>query len=131
MAHVSKPNVDKIEHPQAYYESPDELIDDQELSAEEKKMALKVWEQDARQILTASDGGMPGSEEGVSPGDHYRLGEVKRMAVILLVEDEDQVRVLTKSYLEEQGHRVLTAATCAYRKSDSAILMMKAAQHRL
>jgi CheY-like chemotaxis protein len=33
------------------------------------------------------------------------------MSVILLVEDEDQVRVLTESYLEEQGHRVLTAAT--------------------
>ena len=33
------------------------------------------------------------------------------MAVVLLVEGEDQVRVLAESYLEEQGHTVLTAAT--------------------
>ena len=30
------------------------------------------------------------------------------MAVILLVEDEEQVRVLAQSYLEEQGHQVLS-----------------------
>jgi len=46
MARVSKSKIDRIEHPQAYYDSPDELIEDQDLSAEEKKMALKVWEQD-------------------------------------------------------------------------------------
>ena len=33
------------------------------------------------------------------------------MATVLLVEDEDQVRVLAESYLEEQGHNVLTAAS--------------------
>lgn len=33
------------------------------------------------------------------------------MAVVLLVEDEEQVRVLAQSYLEEQGHKVLTAST--------------------
>jgi CheY-like chemotaxis protein len=33
------------------------------------------------------------------------------MAVVLLVEDEEQVRVLAKSYLEEQGHEVLSAGT--------------------
>jgi DNA-binding NtrC family response regulator len=33
------------------------------------------------------------------------------MATILLVEDEDQVRLLAESYLEEQGHRVLSAGT--------------------
>ncbi len=33
------------------------------------------------------------------------------MAVVLLVEDEDQVRVLVESYLEEHGHTVLTAAS--------------------
>jgi DNA-binding NtrC family response regulator len=29
-----------------------------------------------------------------------------RMAVVLVVEDEDQVRVLAESYLEQQGHQV-------------------------
>jgi two-component system, response regulator PdtaR len=33
------------------------------------------------------------------------------MAVVLLVEDEEQVRVLAQSYLEEQGHKVLSAGT--------------------
>ena len=33
------------------------------------------------------------------------------MAVVLVVEDEPQVLVLTQSYLEEQGHKVLSATT--------------------
>jgi CheY-like chemotaxis protein len=33
------------------------------------------------------------------------------MAVVLLVEDEEQVRVLAQSYLEEQGHEVLSAGS--------------------
>jgi DNA-binding NtrC family response regulator len=33
------------------------------------------------------------------------------MATVLLVEDEDQVRLLAESYLEEQGHQVLSAGT--------------------
>jgi DNA-binding NtrC family response regulator len=35
------------------------------------------------------------------------------MAVILLVEDEEQIRVLAESYLEERGHEVLTAGSPA------------------
>jgi DNA-binding NtrC family response regulator len=35
------------------------------------------------------------------------------MATVLLVEGDDQVRVLTESYLEEQGHEVLSAGTAA------------------
>jgi CheY-like chemotaxis protein len=35
------------------------------------------------------------------------------MAVVLVVEDEEQVRVLAESYLEEQGHHVLSAGTAA------------------
>ena len=33
------------------------------------------------------------------------------MAIVLIVEDEDQVRLLAESYLEEQGHKVLSAGT--------------------
>jgi hypothetical protein len=40
--------------------------------------ALNIWEQDARQLLTASNEGMPGSEEGTDPNDHHRLGELVR-----------------------------------------------------
>ena len=33
------------------------------------------------------------------------------MAMVILVDDEEQVRVLAESYLEEQGHQVLSAGT--------------------
>jgi hypothetical protein len=36
------------------------------------------WEQDARQLMTASNEGMPGPKEGLEPQDHHRLGEVVR-----------------------------------------------------
>ena len=68
----------KIEHPQAHYATPDKLIEDRALSLEEKLNALTIWEQDARQMLTASNEGMPGSEEGIDPSNHHMLGQVER-----------------------------------------------------
>jgi hypothetical protein len=53
-------------------------VKDKELSHHEKKEALSTWEQDARQLMTASNEGMPGSEEGLESQDHHRLGEVVR-----------------------------------------------------
>jgi DNA-binding NtrC family response regulator len=35
------------------------------------------------------------------------------MAVVLIVEDEEQVRVLAESCLQEHGHRTISAATAA------------------
>ena len=70
--------IDKIEHPQSHHATPDELIGDRPLSFEEKCNALKVWEQDARQLLTASNEGMAGSEEGIDPSNHHMLGQVER-----------------------------------------------------
>jgi len=78
MAHASKSKIDKIEHPQVHYKTPNDLIEDHDLSPKEKQKALNVWEQDARQLLTASNEGMSGSEEGVSQSDHNRLGQVER-----------------------------------------------------
>jgi DNA-binding NtrC family response regulator len=46
------------------------------------------------------------------------------MAIILLVEDEEQVRVLAESYLEEQGHQVLTAGS-----PDGAMALLKRTPH--
>jgi CheY-like chemotaxis protein len=45
------------------------------------------------------------------------------MANVLLVEDEDQVRVLAESYVEEQGHTVLTAAS-----KDGALAILESDQ---
>jgi hypothetical protein len=70
--------IDKIEYPQSHYATPDQLIDDRDLSVEEKINALKVWEQDARQMLTASGEGMPGSDERIDPSNHHMLGQVER-----------------------------------------------------
>jgi len=78
MPSAAPSKADKIEHPQSHYATPDELIDDRALSVDEKIRALKVWEQDARQMLTASGEGMPGSEEGLDPDSHNMLGQVER-----------------------------------------------------
>jgi len=69
---------DKIEHPESHYDTPDDLLRDRALSREEKMAALDTWEQDARQWLTASNEGMPASQEGVDNGDHNQLGQVER-----------------------------------------------------
>jgi two-component system, cell cycle response regulator CpdR len=58
------------------------------------------------------------------------------MAVVLVVEDEAQVLALTQSYLEEQGHRVLSATTAegaeallAQEKGDIDILITDIVLH--
>lgn len=78
MVHLPKSKIDRIEHPQTHYDFPEHLIEDPDLTPEEKRQALNVWEQDARQLLTASNEGMPGSKEGVNQRDHHRLGQVER-----------------------------------------------------
>jgi|GEM_PF-1490197 len=78
MPRIPQSKADKIEHPQSQYATPDELIDDRDLSFAEKIDALNIWEQDARQMLTASNEGMPGSEEGIDPSNHHMLGQVER-----------------------------------------------------
>ena len=60
---------EKIEQPENHYESPTEVANDRTLTNDKKMKALDTWEQDARQMLVASNEGMP---EGLDP----RLGEV-------------------------------------------------------
>src|SRR6476469_3048916 len=45
MVDASKLKMDKIEHPAAFYTTPDDVVKDNDLSAEEKKKALNSWEQ--------------------------------------------------------------------------------------
>ena len=74
-----KPKEDlKVENPATHFDKPNDVVHAANLSPDEKKKALNTWEQDARQLLTASDEGMTGSEEGAQPDDHNRLGEVAR-----------------------------------------------------
>jgi hypothetical protein len=69
---------DKVENPQAHFDKPKEIVQDKALSHDEKKEALNTWEQDERQLLTASNEGMSGSKEGRQSDNDNRLGEVVR-----------------------------------------------------
>jgi hypothetical protein len=68
----------KLDKPHAHFEKASDIAADEGLSRSEKKEALDTWEQDARQLLTASNEGMPGRDEGTSPHDAPKLGEVIR-----------------------------------------------------
>jgi len=68
----------KIHNPATVFERPANVVDDPQLSASEKKEALDHWEQDARQLMTASNEGMPGPEEGIDPNEHHQMGQVVR-----------------------------------------------------
>ena len=74
---------EKLEHPAEHYASPRDIAEDPTLAAAEKEKALDTWEQDARQMLTASNEGMPGSAEGQKPSDRPRLGEVLQAKVAI------------------------------------------------
>jgi len=78
MTQESKVKTDKIEQPESHFQSPTDVVKDRKLSREEKKTALNTWEQDEHQLLTASNEGMPASEEGLDKEDHNKLGEVIR-----------------------------------------------------
>jgi hypothetical protein len=66
----------KIANPEAHFEKPKDVVQDDALSHKEKKKALDAWEQNERQLLTASNEGMPGSDEGQRKKQSNKLGEV-------------------------------------------------------
>lgn len=68
--------VEKVNKPAEHFEAPKDVLRDNGLSKEEKVKALNTWEQDARQLLTASNEGMPGAEEGLDKFHNNRLDEV-------------------------------------------------------
>jgi hypothetical protein len=63
----------KVENPTTTYDEPHDIVKDKELSHHEKKKVLNTWEQDARQLMTASNEGMPGSKEGLESEDNHRF----------------------------------------------------------
>ena len=75
---VDPKDVAQIDNPATAFAEPSDVVRDTSLTHQEKADALDTWEQDARQLLTASNEGMTGSEEGAQPDDHNRLGEVVR-----------------------------------------------------
>jgi hypothetical protein len=71
-----KPNDEKVANPSTEFEKPKDLIKDSDLSHADKRQALDTWEQDARQLMTASNEGMPGKEEGLEKSKNNPLDEV-------------------------------------------------------
>ena len=53
---------DKIANPAAYYETPGDVLNDQELSYEEKSRALESMKLDAQRLETSSAENMAGGE---------------------------------------------------------------------
>jgi hypothetical protein len=74
---VAKDNPN-IDNPATMFKKPSDVVNDPKLSNDEKKKALNAWEQDARQLMTASNEGMPGPEEGLDPDDHHQMGQIVR-----------------------------------------------------
>jgi hypothetical protein len=68
----------QIDDPASIFEKPGDVVCSKSLSKSEKKKALDTWEQDAHQLMTASNEGMPGRDEGLNPDDHHRLADVVR-----------------------------------------------------
>ena len=56
----------KIHNPQAEFDKPSDVVRDSELSRTEKKKALDNLEQDARQLMTASNEGMAPENDRVA-----------------------------------------------------------------
>ena len=67
-----------VENPATAFAKPLDVVRDSTLSKTEKVEALDTWEQDARQLMTASNEGMPGPKEGVDPHDHHQMDRILR-----------------------------------------------------
>ena len=66
----------KVEHPAENYAKPADVVRDEKLSLDEKKKALDTWEQDARQLVTASNEGMEGEPSGPGKDENHKLDQV-------------------------------------------------------
>ena len=67
----------KRENPASHFTKPSEVANDRKLSHGDKEDALNTWEQDARQLLMASNEGMTASDEG-NTRDGVHLDDVVR-----------------------------------------------------
>ena len=51
-----------LQNPAEEFESPEEVLDEEELNADQKKAILERWQQDARLLETAAAENMAGGE---------------------------------------------------------------------
>ena len=69
---------EEIENPAATFDRPSQIIKDRTLSEREKQAALDHWEQDDRDLMTASDEGMPEIDASQDQHDDDQLEDVMR-----------------------------------------------------
>ena len=75
MSRETDEKAQKIHNPQAEFDKPSDVVKDPELSQTEKKKALENLEQDAHQLMTASNEGMAPENDHVARHDP-KLDEV-------------------------------------------------------
>ena len=75
MSQKVEEKVQKIHNPQAEFNKPTDVLKDPELSKTDKKKALENLEQDAHQLMTASNEGMVPENDDVSEQEP-KLNEV-------------------------------------------------------
>ncbi len=61
----------RLQDPENYYKHPDEVLQDQKLSHEQKIKVLQSWALDARELLVAE-------EENMTGGATMRLDQIMR-----------------------------------------------------
>jgi hypothetical protein len=66
MSRETDEKAQKIHNPQAEFDKPSDVVKDPELSQAEKKKALENLEQDAHQLMTASNEGMTPESDDVA-----------------------------------------------------------------
>ena len=69
---------EEIENPAAIFDRPSQIIKDRTLSDQEKQAALDTWEQDDRDLMTASDEGMREIDASQDQHDDDQLDDVMR-----------------------------------------------------
>jgi len=67
-----------VHNPTVHFRCPDDVVEYRHLTPAEKKKALDIWEQDARQLITASNEGMAAPKEGLHRDHAPKLGAVIR-----------------------------------------------------
>jgi hypothetical protein len=85
MAQKTEEKDQKIHNPQGEFDKPTDIVKDPELSKTDKKKALENLEQDAHQLMTASNEGMAPENDDVSRQEpkldevvkaQHRIGEM-------------------------------------------------------
>jgi hypothetical protein len=80
----------RLKNPASHFEKPSQVVNDKKLSHGEKEEALNTWEQDARQLLIASNEGMTASDEG-NTRDGVYLDDIVRAKDTICRKAEEQV----------------------------------------